>query len=204
MSLNKISTTKKTALFGLLLFMGASAVYVWWVHFNYRFGEVSENKVYKSGRIPPEEIADFIKRHNIKTVIDLRHPGVQDKLNPDDKNNIDLEKEAIAKLKNVRHINIPSTQVPTRQTLSEFFKVLDDDTVYPVLMHCYHGTGRAQMYSALYRIEYENYSNEEARATTRTILHGSSFDKGQPKGDFLINYSPRKNGTESTINTLAK
>ena len=202
--MHKISTRKKISLFALLVFSIAVAVYVWWVHFNYRFEEVSENKVYKSARIPPEKIGEFITQHHIKTVIDLRHPGVQDKLNPDNKTNIDLEKEAIAKLDNVRHINIPSTQVPTRETLSEFFKVLDDEDAYPVLMHCYHGTGRAQIYSALYRIEYENASNEEARAETRAILRGSSFDQGQPKGDFLINYSPRKNGAESTLNTLPK
>ena len=202
--MNKISTTKKISLFALLSFLIAVTIYVWWVHFNYRFAEVSENKVYKSGRIPPEEIGKFITEHHIKTVIDLRHPGVQDKLNPDNQNSIDQEKQAIAKLGNVRHINIPSTQVPTRETLSKFFKVLDDDSVYPVLVHCYHGTGRAQMYSALYRIEYENASNEEARSETRAVLRGSSFDKGQPKGDFLINYSPRKNGADSTLNTLPK
>ena len=202
--MSKTSTTKKITLLGLILFLGTAAIYVWWVHFNYRFTEVSENKVYKSGRIPPEEIGKFITEHNIKTVIDLRHPGVQDRLNPDNLNSIEQEKQAIAKLGNVHHINIPSTQVPTRETLSEFFKVLDDDNAYPVLVHCYHGTGRAQMYSALYRIEYENASNEEARSETRAILRGSSFDKGQPKGDFLINYSPRKNGTDSTLNTLKK
>jgi protein tyrosine/serine phosphatase len=32
---------------------------------------------------------------------------------------------------------------------------MDNSDNYPVLIHCYHGTGRAEMYSALYRIEYE-------------------------------------------------
>jgi protein tyrosine/serine phosphatase len=34
---------------------------------------------------------------------------------------------------------------------------MDNSDNYPVLIHCYHGTGRAEMYSALYRIEYEVY-----------------------------------------------
>jgi protein tyrosine/serine phosphatase len=169
-------TVKKTAiLFGLLLILGTSTAYVWWVYFNYRFTEITENKVYKSGRIPPDKIADFINRHDIKTVIDLLHPGVQDKLNPDVQASIDQEKAAIAKLENIRHINIPSHQVPNRQNLVEFFNILDNDSTYPVLIHCYHGLGRAHMYSALYRIEYENFSNEKARAKTRTIVYGSSF-----------------------------
>ena len=40
---------------------------------------------------------------------------------------------------------------------------MDDSSNYPVLIHCYHGVGRAQMFSALYRIEYEGWTNQEAR-----------------------------------------
>jgi protein tyrosine/serine phosphatase len=44
-----------------------------------------------------------------------------------------------------------------------FYKIMDNSDNYPVLIHCYHGTGRAEMYSALYRIEYEKFTNEAAR-----------------------------------------
>ena len=50
------------------------------------------------------------------------------------------------------------------------------------------------LYVSLYRIEYENMSNEEARSLTRPyqpeefLFYKSSFAKGKPKGDFLINY----------------
>lgn len=200
----RLTIKKAVILLGLLFILGTASGYAWWVYVDYRFSEITANKVYKSGRIPPDKIADFINRYHIKTVIDLRHPGVQDKLNPDVQASIDQEEAAIAKLKNVHYINIPSLQVPTKENLVEFFNVLDDNSAYPVLIHCYHGLGRAPLYSALYRIEYENYSNEAARAKTRTILYGSSFDKGKPKGDFLINYSPRKNYPNSTINTMEK
>ena len=68
---------------------------------------------------------------------------------------------------------------------------MDDSSNYPVLIHCYHGVGRAQMFSALYRIEYEGWTNQEAREQTRLLLKGSSFDEGAPKGDYLINYKSR-------------
>jgi hypothetical protein len=72
---------------------------------------------------------------------------------------------------------------------------LDDEKNYPVLIHCYHGTGRAQIYSALYRIEYEGWSNADARAKTRFIVQAlgykSSFADTKSKGRFLMNYKPR-------------
>jgi hypothetical protein len=56
---------------------------------------------------------------------------------------------------------------------------------YLMSIHFYHSTGRAEMYSALYRIEYENFTNEAARQRVRTLVKFSSFDYGTPKGEYL-------------------
>ena len=69
---------------------------------------------------------------------------------------------------------------------------MDNKANYPVLIHCYHGIGRAEMYSALYRIEYENFTNEAARQGVRTLIKYSSFDDGTPKGEYLKAYKSRK------------
>ena len=206
---------KKKILSGLLvtLFLGV-AYYVWYVHFNFRFAEVSEpqhtEKVYQSALIAPDKIGKFIKKAKIKTVIDFLDASVQNKLNPASQKNIDAEDKAIANYnqKNntaVQHINIPSGQVPSKKALTEFFKVMDNKENYPVLVHCYHGTGRTEVYASLYRIEYEKWKNEAARKKTRVVVEGlgytSSFGKGREKGDFLINYKPRSD-KNATLNTL--
>jgi len=195
----------------LAIVVAIAAYYVYHVHFNYRFEEISKNKVYKSGLIKPSKLENYLLENNIKTVIDLMDPGVQDALNPAQQRHIDAEDDAIKEINkknnlNIKHVNIPSGQVPTKETLTKFFEVLDDKDNYPVLIHCYHGTGRAQMYSALYRIEYEDWSSEDARQKTRFMVEGfgyrSSFSKGRGKGDFLIEYNPRNKGEKSTLNTL--
>lgn len=163
-------------------------------HFNYNFKTITEGKVYSSGVIKPEKIKDYVKDYNIKTIVDFRHPEIIDELNPANLDDITLEKNAVAKINGVKHINIPSDQVPTQKNLDSLFKVLDNKNNYPVLMHCFHGTGRAQIYSAIYRIEYENMSNEDARSKTRRLVKFSSFDDGKPKGEFLKNY--KKRGTK--------
>ncbi len=196
-----------------ILFVFIIGFYIWHVHFNFRFEEISKDKVYKSALINPNKIEGFLVNNNIKTVINLLDPGVQDALNPAKQGEINAEDKAIQDINkknnlDIRHINIPSPQVPTQKTLEAFYKVLDDKSNYPVLIHCYHGTGRAAIYSALYRIEYENWSNTDARDKTRVIVEGfgyrSSFSNGKVKGDFLMNYKPRSAGENSTINTLSK
>jgi len=199
-------------LFGLFL-LGAAAFYVWHVHFNFRFEAITPNKVYKSALIDPDKLEGFLVKNKIKTVIDLLDPGVQDRLNPAKQAEIDAEDNAVKKINekhnlNIQHINIASSQVPSKATLSKFYEVLDDKANYPVLIHCYHGTGRAAIYSAIYRIEYEGWKNKDARAKTRVVVEGlgyhSSFSDGRTKGDFLMNYKPRSAGEESTIKKLEK
>ena len=186
-------------LLGVIVLLGIT-YHQWHVHFNYRFEEITKDKVYKSALIAPDKLEGFLVKNNIKTVIDLLDAGVQDALNPAKQAEIDAEDKAVAEINrknnlNIKHINIPSGQIPSKETLEKFFKVLDKKENYPVLIHCYHGTGRAAMYSALYRIEYEKWTNYDARMKTRVVVEGlgyrSSFSEGREKGDFLINYQSR-------------
>lgn len=195
----------------LLLLVVTAGAYVWQVHFNYRFEEIAPNKVYKSALIPPDKLESYLLDKKIKTVIDLLDPGVQDRLNPAQQRDIDAEASAIEKINrknslNILHVNIPSGQVPNRENLKKFYEVLDDKSNYPLLIHCYHGMGRAHIYSAIYRLEYEKWKNEDARAKTRFMVEGfgyrSSFADGKEKGDFLMNYKPRSAGSMSTLETL--
>ena len=181
---------------GIVLFLIAAvygAKYVYDMHINHNFETITEGKVYKSGVIPPDEIADYVKKYKIKSIVDLRFPGTGDDVNnPEIPAELTAEKEAIAKIKGVNYFNNGSDQVPKQKNLDTFFKIMDNKDNYPVLIHCYHGVGRAEMYSALYRIEYENWTNEEARQGVRTLVKWSSFDDGKPKGEFLKAYESRK------------
>jgi protein tyrosine/serine phosphatase len=174
----------------ILLFVGK---YVYDMNINHNFETITEGKVYKSGVIPPDEIASYVKKYNIKSIVDLRFPGTADLVNnPEIPQELTAEKEAIAKIKGVNYFNNGSDQVPTQENVNSFLKIMDDKANYPVLIHCYHGVGRAEMYSAIYRIEYENFTNEEARKNVRTLIKFSSFDDGKPKGEYLMHYKSRK------------
>lgn len=163
---------------------------------NHNFKVISEGKVYKSGVIPPDKLADFVKEHKIKSIIDLRFPGTGDDVNnPEIPVELVAEKEAAAKIVGLNYFNLGSDQVPTPENLEDFFKIMDNPANYPVLIHCFHGVGRAEMYSAIYRIEYENWDRDDARNETRFLTKFSSFDLGKPKGDFLHSYVSRKEKT---------
>jgi protein tyrosine phosphatase (PTP) superfamily phosphohydrolase (DUF442 family) len=167
--------------------------YVYDMNINHNFETITEGKVYKSGVIPPDEIESYVKKYHIKSIVDLRFPGTADlKNNPEIPAELTAEKNAIAKIKGVNYFNNGSDQVPAADNLDLFYKIMDNADNYPVLIHCYHGTGRAEMYAALYRIEYEKFTNEAARQGVRTLVKFSSFDDGTPKGEYLKAYKSRR------------
>jgi len=174
----------------IMLFVGK---YVYDMHINHNFETITDGKVYKSGVIPPDEIADYVSKYHIKSIVDLRFPGTADlENNPEMPSELTAEKDAVEKIPGVQYFNNGSDQVPNQQNLDRFYKILDNPENYPVLIHCYHGVGRAEIYSALYRIEYENYTNEDARHGVRPIIKWGAFDDGTPKGEYLKAYKSRK------------
>lgn len=175
----------------ILVFVGK---YVYDMNINHNFETITEGKVYKSGAIPPNEIESYVKKYHIKSIIDLRYPGTGDDINnPEIPAELTAEKNAIAKISGVNYFNDGSGQVPVQKNLDMFFEIMDNPANYPVLIHCYHGVGRAELYSALYRIEYEGWDKDKARTSTRFLTKWSSFDLGKEKGNFLHNYKKRKN-----------
>ena len=187
------NSKKRIALVVLLIVLVFVGKYVYDVNINHNFETITEGKVYKSGVIPPDEIESYVKKHQIKSIVDLRFPGTADLVNnPEIPQELTAEKEAVAKIDGVNYFNNGSDQVPKPENLKTFFKIMDNPDNYPVLIHCYHGVGRAEMYSAIYRIEYENWTNEQARKGVRTLVKYSSFDDGKPKGEFLKAYKSRK------------
>ena len=188
-----MTNKKKIIYFVLAIIIISTAKYVYDMHINHNFETITEGKVYKSGVIPPDELADYIDDYHIKSIVDLRFPGTGDDVNnPEVPKELTAEREAVAKIPGLKYFNNGSDQVPKQENLDTFFKIMDDESNYPVLIHCYHGVGRAEMYSALYRIEYENWSNEDARSAVRTLVKWSSFDDGKPKGEYLKAYKSRK------------
>ena len=168
------------AVAGVLL-LGVAARYAYWDVVEHRFTTIAEGRVYQSGTLPPDGLVDKIREYGIRTVIDLRRepPEV-----------IGAEQSALEGT-GARYVNLPTDQVPEESDVDAFLNVLDP-TAFPVLIHCEHGYGRSVLFSAIYRIEFEGWENEQARCGTRLCSWWGSFKPGSPKGEYLRSYRPRR------------
>jgi tyrosine-protein phosphatase SIW14 len=77
--------------------------------------------------------------------------------------------------------------------VTEFIKLLDDESAYPILIHCkagLHPTGRL---TAIYRMEKHGWDVGEALRELRA--NGYGFNAASENDDFIIqfvqNYRPR-------------
>jgi protein tyrosine phosphatase (PTP) superfamily phosphohydrolase (DUF442 family) len=166
---------------GLLLAGGGFA----WFELMPQVEAVTPGRVYKSGALSSGDLLEVVRELDIRTVIDLR----------EDLDDVAAEGATLAAA-GVTHVSLPTPQVPSATTVEGFLELMDDETRYPVLIHCEHGYGRAVLFSALFRMEFEGWDNERARCATRSALRlpFSSFDLSEPKGAFLHDYRLRRQG----------
>jgi protein tyrosine phosphatase (PTP) superfamily phosphohydrolase (DUF442 family) len=174
----------------VLFAIGIGGWNLYHIHVQHRLETVTAGRVYKSGAMAPGEIQKVARDLGLRSVIDLRTftPG-EDDTNTTGLETIRSEAHSLEAI-GVRHIHLPTPQVPSEKTVDLFLQAMSDPANQPTLIHCYHGIGRTELFVAVYRMEFEHWSNQKARAATRLILAGSSFSDSSDKGRFLIAYKP--------------
>jgi len=158
----------------------ASALYGHWALFEHRFATVTPGQLYRSAEMPPERLVEKVQEHGIRAVIDLRTYGEDE-----------AEREALAGL-GVKYFYLPTDQRPASGTVDAFLELAAQSENRPLLVHCEHGVGRAVLFSALYRIEFEEWSNERARSHAYWGSGLGGFTPDAKKGRFLLDYRRRR------------
>jgi len=158
----------------------AGSVHYYQCCIDYRFATVTYCMVYRCAAIPYGLVSEWIVRHGIRSVVDFRTVDAT----PD-------EERAALEAVGARYFHVPAGQIPASGVVEQFLRIMDDESNYPVLLHCTHGEGRAPLFSAIYRIEIEGWSPSDARRKARWFANIGSFAKTGSKGRYLLDYQPR-------------
>jgi tyrosine-protein phosphatase SIW14 len=165
-----------------------------------RFREVTPGRFYRSGQMTASGFRDAIDRHGIKTVVNLQHEN-PDPLMPErwlGKPRV-RESELCTEL-GVKYVLLTPDILPKPNDLTksppvvgEFLSILDDESSYPILLHCKAGLHRTGRLTAIYRMEYQGWGVGEALRELRA--NGYGFVASSESDDFVIqfvqNYKPR-------------
>ena len=143
-----------------------------WGYHRYReqtarnFHVVEKGVLYRSGQLPLDGFARVVHDYGIRTVICLREG---------DQHN-DVGEEKFCRRWGITHIRIPPRAwwaskgpAPAERGLAAFREVMNDRSNYPVLIHCFAGLHRTGAYCAVYRMDYQGWSNDQALAEMKQI-----------------------------------
>jgi protein tyrosine phosphatase (PTP) superfamily phosphohydrolase (DUF442 family) len=164
-----------------VLVFGGTSAYAYWALVLDHFVAIEPGQVYRAGAMPPERLLETVRAYGIRSVIDLR--------THDDE--AEAERALLATV-GVRHFHIPSKQVPDPRTIDAFLAVMEAPENRPVLIHCTHGVGRAPLYEAIYRIEFQGWDPERARESAYWRSGLGAFEPDDSKGRFLREYTARR------------
>lgn len=129
----------------------AAACYVYWTAFAGRLVTITEDQVYQSAAYAPDDLVATCQAYGIKTVIDLRDTKLEE---------VRAAADA-ASLAGIEHVHLATKSHPTVAAAEDFLAAMAA-AERPVLVHCEHGEGRSVLLCAIYRIEEEGWTNQQA------------------------------------------
>ncbi len=131
------------------------------------FGVVEEGKLYRSGQLTPHGLRTVMQERGIRTVVTLR--ASRDSRPHPDAWEADICDSLAPKARHVRLTPKVWTAdenggIAVEENIKAFLDILDDPANHPVLVHCYAGVHRTGQLCAVYRMQYQGWTADEAMA----------------------------------------
>jgi tyrosine-protein phosphatase SIW14 len=173
-----------------LLIAGPLAYATYRKHDQRNFRVVRAGVLYRSGQVTLHGLKRIVRDHAIKTVVTLR-----DARNPGDPPP-DHEEETWCKAAGLTYYRLTPAawsagdgSVPAAKNVRRFREIVKDAANYPILVHCFAGRHRTGAYCAIYRMEQERWSNEEA--IEDMVTNGYDLlDEHEDLREYLRQYRP--------------
>ena len=155
------------------------------------FRVFQEGVLCRSGQMTVGGLKRVVHDYGIRTVISLRDAAVPGDPPPD------LDEEECCKKIGIAHYRLrpakweaPKGPAPAEANVALFRKIMDDPANYPVLIHCFAGVHRTGAYCAIYRMEYQGWSNERAIEELKADGY-INLNREQDILGYLDHYQPR-------------
>jgi protein tyrosine/serine phosphatase len=131
------------------------------------------------GEQPEEESLRWLRDHGFRTVIDLRK-GHDERAQ--------VEKVGMTSILIPLRADLLGSTAPTEEQVRTFFDAVLDSTRRPVFFHCRRGSDRTGMFAALYRIEVDGWSNDQAIEEMKAYGYNGYY---KALIGYVRNYRPR-------------
>jgi hypothetical protein len=178
-----------------------------------RLREVEPGRVYRSGQMTEAGFREAVEKYGIRTVVNLQHEQPDPMLIDRWMGRPTLRESELCEQLGVRYVLLKPDILPPDNTLdtpppvvAEWLALLDDESNYPILLHCKAGLHRTGRLTAIYRMEYRGWSEGEALRELRA--NGYGFVASSEGDDFVVqfiqNYRPRPAAVRAVVGAAAR
>jgi hypothetical protein len=137
--------------------------------FGKRLREVVPGRIYRSGQMTAPGFAEAVERFQIRTIINLQDEYPDPDIATGYFTDRTIKESDLCRQLGVRYVYIAPDLVLRRtvlehrpEAIDRLLTILDDPGTYPVLLHCHAGLHRTGVMVAVYRMEYEGWTPQQA------------------------------------------
>jgi tyrosine-protein phosphatase SIW14 len=134
-----------------------------------RLRVVRPGRFYRSGQMTADGFADAVERYHIRTIINVQDEYPDPDIGWNFWSRQSIKESELCRDLGVRYVHVAPTLISRRlvpeqrpPAIDQLLALLDDESNYPVLLHCHAGLHRTGVLTAVYRMEYEGWTPEEA------------------------------------------
>ncbi len=134
-----------------------------------RLRVVEPGRVYRSGQMTAEGFAEAVRSYHLRTIINVQDEVPDPTLERGFWDRGSIKESELCRELGVRYVHLMPTLLPRHlvpakrpPAIDEMLALLDDESNYPVLIHCHAGLHRTGLLTAIYRMEYQGWTQDEA------------------------------------------
>ena len=192
-------------LFFLMVALAAWGVYAFRADYTHakRLRTVESGRFYRSGQLTEAGFREAVRDLGIRTIINVQDELPDPNVWHDHLDRGTVKESELCKRLGVRYVWLPPDLVDPPEVekhrpiaIDQMLELLDDESVYPVLLHCKAGLHRTGVLTAIYRMEYQGWSRQAAFRELRAHGFGDwvSTTANPYIDQYVFRYRPRAEG----------